>query len=182
MTILEYDADTYLGLTRVISGGQNGADLAGLFAAKEFGIETGGHCPKFCQTSSGPNFDLRDVFGLEETKSTSYPKRTELNVKNSDGTIRFASNFGTAGEILTLRFIEQYKKPNFSVQLSRTNEIDEREMAAQYIFNWIVGNSIRILNVAGNRDDIRQGIHFHQTLNILRAVFSRLEKWRKYGA
>ena len=32
-------------ITRIISGGQTGADRAGLAAAYELGIETGGHCP-----------------------------------------------------------------------------------------------------------------------------------------
>lgn len=177
--LLEYDDVPYKGIIKVISGGQDGADLGGLVAAYECGIETGGHCPRFWKTSSGPNTDLRDIFHLEETQSTGYPKRTELNVKNSDGTIRFASNFATAGEVLTLKFIEQYQKTHFSVLLSPANEYDIPQ-SAQYIFNWVVGNSIRVLNVAGNRDDIRRGYHYHQTLNILKEVFSQLEKWRSY--
>lgn len=172
MSLLEYP---YTRLGRVISGGQDGADLGGLEAAWDFNILTGGHCPKFYRTSSGPNLDLRDKFGLIETDATNYQKRTGLNAKNGDGTIRFASDFSTAGEQLTLRFIKQYDKPYFDVNLP----VLEFEYAELYqrIGQWIVDNRITTLNVAGNRDkDRRQGFHFKQTYIILTGVFMWLKE------
>ncbi len=96
---------------KVCSGGQNGADQAALRAAKLCQIPTFGEMPKGCRTLDGPRFDLLEEFNLTENAHYSYPPRTEVNVKNSDGTIRFASNFSSAGERCTLKFIKWHKKP-----------------------------------------------------------------------
>jgi hypothetical protein len=85
-------------LIKVISGGQCGVDKAGLVAAQLAKITTGGTAPKGYRTLDGNDLDLRDVFGLSEHWSYSYPPRTENNVKDSDGTVRFALNFRSAGE------------------------------------------------------------------------------------
>ena len=93
-------------LRKIISGGQTGADRAGLAAAALLGLETGGTAPQGYRTMEGSDFDLRDTFGLKEHWSSAYPPRTECNVKDSDGTIRIARDFDSAGERLT-KLIQQ---------------------------------------------------------------------------
>ena len=166
-TLIEYP---YTGLIKVISGGQDGADLGGLEAAFECGISTGGWCPRYCRTASGTNEELVSKYGLVETLSGAYPVRTNLNVKDSDGTIRFASDFSTAGEICTLNFINKHKKPYLDINVLAEN-IDYHTN----IINWINDNKISIVNIAGNRDKYaRRGFHYLRTYEILKYVFKQI--------
>jgi hypothetical protein len=89
-------------LKKVISGGQVGADLGGLAAAKSLCIPTGGFAPQGYRTANGVNLELRDIFGLIECPTSDYKSRTYLNVLNSDATLRFAGDFDSPGEKCTL--------------------------------------------------------------------------------
>lgn len=134
-------------IIKIISGGQSGADQAGLFTARQFGISIGGHAPKHYMTSNGPNLDLLYTYGLEECEG-GYAERTYLNVKNSDCTLRFAYKFDTPGEICTLKAIRQYRKPFYDIDLKVDIDIDK-------IVNWfnaVFNDNKIILNVAGNRN------------------------------
>ncbi len=171
--LLFFDDVPYNGLKRVISGGQDGVDIAGLYAAFDSKIEVGGHCPRFYRTCTGQNLELRDKFNLEETESTNYQRRTELNVQNSDGTICLASDFGSPGEVLTQKFIKKYNKHNYNVKLPQQNY----ESEIVNITKWIMDNQISILNVAGNRDkDRRFGFHFNTSYDILMNVFKTVKE------
>jgi Circularly permutated YpsA SLOG family len=70
---------------KIVSGGQTGADQAGLRAARAAGIETGGWAPKGWDTEDGPAPWLED-FGLIECPVTGYPARTEANGLKPFGT------------------------------------------------------------------------------------------------
>jgi hypothetical protein len=135
---------------KIISGGQTGADFGGLLAAKQYGIPTGGMIPNGFLTENGFQPELAEL-GLVETKSDKYPQRTFDNVKNSDATIRFARNFQSAGEKLTLKAIHQYNKPYFDVDFDDSDPVDQ-------VVNWIKEHNIQILNVAGNRESKAPGI------------------------
>jgi len=114
------------------------------------GLETGGWVPLGYLTEVGPDPALKQ-FGLLETKTDKYPPRTEANVRDSDGTIRFAVSFTTAGERCTLKAIRWCGKPYFDVDLRKPPPI---EAACE----WIVQNKINILNVAGNKESTCPGI------------------------
>lgn len=128
----------------VQSGAQAGVDQAGISAAYYLGIKTGGTSPKGYRTLYGNMPNLKK-FGIIEHESEDYAPRTFCNVKNSDGTIRFAYDFESAGEICTLKAIKQYNRPYFDFDLN-----------SDYLFqvfdaiDWINDNNIEILNVAGN--------------------------------
>jgi hypothetical protein len=59
---------------RIISGGQTGADQAGLEAAERLGIPTGGFMPKGFHTETGPRPVLAARYGLVETATEDYRK------------------------------------------------------------------------------------------------------------
>ena len=139
-------------VTKIISGGQTGVDTIGLQVAKELGIETGGKAPKGFLREEG--YDKEDIasYGLEEitdeeqadyTKRTSktdpYTARTELNVRNSDGTVYFHVGSDTAGLIATRRSAKEWNKPFIE------------NPTAEELRQWIKDNNIKTLNVAGNR-------------------------------
>jgi hypothetical protein len=130
-------------LKKVISGGQIGTDQAGLMAAARYGIATGGWMPRGFRTVTGPDPVLAARFGLREHPSEEYPERTELNVRISDGTIRFAANWNAAGEICTLKFIRQHHKPFLDVDIKKPRPVEE-------VAGWIRREGIKTLNVAGN--------------------------------
>lgn len=152
-------------LKKVISGGQTGADQAGLYVAGDRGIEVGGWAPKGWLTSVGPNFLLKFI-GLKEHKG-GYKERTWENVKDSDGTIRLAVSFTSPGEICTLNAIKHYKKPRKDVDLLKPPP--HKEVAA-----WIIRNRIQVLNIAGNTEG-KYPI-FELTKKYLTKVFDILEE------
>ena len=151
-------------LKKVISGGQSGADQAGLYAAKSFGFETGGWAPKGWKTSEGKKQGLlQTVYGLKEHKS-GYVKRTWSNVEDSNATIRLAYNFNSPGEKCTLNAIKRYKKPFIDVDLNNPQP-------AEVISKWIKDNDIEVLNIAGNTQPTHGPNIFREVLNYMRVVF-----------
>lgn len=137
-------------VTKIISGGQIGADIAGLRAAKKAGVKTGGWAPRTYRTLAGSNYELRDVYGLDEHSEPEYPPRTYLNVLESDGTVRFAYNFTSPGEFCTAKAVRKYNKPCFDVVMYQDHF--GWEMIPDYtVFAvWLEDKSISVLNVAGN--------------------------------
>lgn len=131
-------------LRRVISGGQIGADIAGLRAAAECGIETGGHMPKGFRTKVGPRPDLESEYGVVETDSDRYPPRTALNVKNSDVTLRIAKNFDSPGEKLTAALCERMGRPCFDVGWDG----EKFDVEPNVVASWL--SPYETINVAGN--------------------------------
>lgn len=73
-----------MSLKVIISGGQTGADRAGLDAAMEAGFSVGGYCPKGRLAEDGR---VPDHYPLIELTKGGYPARTEKNVVESDGTL-----------------------------------------------------------------------------------------------
>ena len=53
-------------IKKLISGGQTGADRAGLEAAESLGIETGGWAARGFQTTGGKDVSLKNRFHLKE--------------------------------------------------------------------------------------------------------------------
>lgn len=139
-------------LKRIVSGGQTGADIAGLEVAKKFGLETGGTMPFGYLTLDGCKPEYKELYGIQDHRSSSYVPRTRKNVKDSDGTIRLAYKFESAGEICTLKAIQNYKKPHIDVDLNDPRPVVD-------VIHWLGENSIEILNIAGNSEKTHCGTH-----------------------
>lgn len=136
-------------LKKIISGGQTGADQAGLRAGKALGIETGGWIPKGRRTDDGPMVvAMFEDLGLKEHTSWAYPPRTEQNVLDSDGTVLFG-NMDSPGCKLTIKLCKQHKRPY------TTNPTTEE------LRTWIDTNGTETMNVAGNRERTNPGIEAH---------------------
>jgi hypothetical protein len=138
-------------LKKTISGGQTGADTGGLWAGRITGLETGGTAPKGWLTEDGPREEFLRSFGLVEHAVAGYPARTEKNVSDGTATIRFAVNFGTAGERCTLRFCQKHDRPVCSIDVLNPKPIDE-------VIEWLEQNDVEVLNVAGNREKTCPGL------------------------
>ena len=132
-------------ITKIVSGGQTGADRAALDFALTHHIPHGGWCPKNRLAEDGP---IGKIYQLKETPSSGYEERTEWNVRDSDGTVIFSlAPRLSGGSLMTKRFAHQLEKPELHLSQSKMSV----EKAAQLLMNFIKKNHIRVLNVAGPR-------------------------------
>ena len=140
-------------LIKVISGGQTGADQAGLYAARLVGLETGGTAPLNYRTNGGFDYTLRDVYGLAEDSSFGYKPRTIKNVSNSDGTIIIAKNVNSPGCNLTKSAAKAKRKPLLVIPVP-DRMLTPTELAANVaqIISFLQANTIHVVNIAGNRE------------------------------
>ena len=152
-------------IRKVISGGQTGADQAGLDAAMRAGVEHGGFVPKGRRTEKGP---LSDKYEMDEDSSNSYEGRTLKNVLASDGTVVFAHGKLTGGSRLTREYARKNGRPCLVVNLNSAGP----GKAAQKLQQWIEENRIEVLNVAGPRESKDPGI-YQVVFEILQRVFVR---------
>lgn len=141
---------------KICSGAQTGADIAGLIAAKKFGLQTLGWMPVNFMTEQGPKPHWAQEFNLKETKSignmgANYNARTENNVRDSTATIRFATDFNSRGEQCTLRAIKKFNKPYLDIDVNNP-------LPAKQVVEWLIENKVGILNIAGNRESKSPGI------------------------
>lgn len=144
-------------IKKVISGGQTGADMGGLFGAyKVPDIETGGWAPKGFRTEAGPKQILGTRYKLKETKSSTYPPRTKRNILNSDGTLWFGST-KSLGAGLTLRLCHKHNRPVKRIRYNTKNHrLSKHEIPG--LVKWVRRHNIEVLNVAGNRESKNPGI------------------------
>jgi hypothetical protein len=139
-------------IERVISGGQTGADQAGLVVAKRLGIPTGGCMPKGWPTEAGPRPGLGVAYGLEEADTAAYPGRTERNVLASDGTVVFG-DARSRGSMLTARLCRRHAKPCLLVPLG-----SDPIGAAGMLRAWIGEHGVRTLMSPATPPARRQGL------------------------
>lgn len=140
-----------MSLKKIVSGGQTGADRAGLDAAICVGIEHGGWCPKYRRSEDGA---VPRCYKLAETTSWKYPERTLKNISESDGTVIFFSGDKlSGGSRLTVNNCRWLKKPFLLLPLGRLDHAGEQFAA------FVETNDISVLNVAGSRESVCPGIH-----------------------
>jgi hypothetical protein len=137
-------------LTKIISGGQTGADQGGLQAAAELGIPTGGKMPKGFRTERGPQCGLGPLYGLEELASHEYAPRTRYNVVDSDATVIFGK-VSSPGSRTTRKMCIDSKKPYLVIE-------DCKETSLRLFTEFLAMYKVKILNVAGNRESRNPGI------------------------
>lgn len=140
----------------MVSGGQTGADRAGLEAALELGIPIGGHCPKGRRAEDG---QVPRRYRLTPTASSDYRVRTALNVARSNATVVFTFGPPTSGSRLTIKEAEQLGKPVLHVDLDEPDPVTR-------VQNFLVEYQPRTLNIAGSRESGAPGI-FEATLRVL---------------
>jgi len=138
-------------LSKIISGGQTGADRAALDWAIKRGKAHGGWCPKGRKAEDG-TIDWR--YNLVETPSEDYSQRTEWNVRDSDGTAVFSIRRELrGGSLLTVEIAGQYNKTVIHLCAR-----DERTNHAQELRSFIEEFGISVLNVAGPRESDEPGV------------------------
>ena len=153
-------------ITKIISGGQTGADRGGLDAAIRCGLPHGGWCPQGRKAEDGA---IPSKYHLNEMASHEYLPRTKANVFDSDATVIFTYGPPTGGSLKTISYAHHLKKPHHHVDLLRTTPKD----AVNELMMWLAGDEqlndydeyeavppplACILNVAGSRESQAPGI------------------------
>lgn len=176
-TIIKPSQEMAHNVTRIISGGQTGADQAGLYAGKALGLETGGVAPMDWMTEYGESTWLAE-YGLTEATSKAltkwaeqardmslsqkersrawanlYMERTKMNVDMADGTIVFTEpGIDSKGSKNTIEYAldpKQGKNHPKPVLEFKTDRFTEAD--SKRLLNWLRENNITTLNIAGHR-------------------------------
>lgn len=135
-------------VAKIISGGQSGADRAGLDAAIDLGLLHGGWCPAGRRTEDGM---IPWQYKLEETSSPGYPERTRLNVRDSNATVVFTCGALTPGSAQTLNFAKTLGRPVLHVDIDMAGALEKFR-------TWLGYVKPSVLNVAGSRESKAPGI------------------------
>ncbi len=133
-----------IGVEKIISGGQTGADQGALDAAMACDFPHGGAIAAGRKTEAGP---LPEQYRLEELSSSHYPDRTAKNVRDGDGTVIVSHGELTGGSALTRDLAERMGKPWLHLDCAAT----PFEEALESLRSWCSAHRIRVLNVAGPR-------------------------------
>lgn len=133
-----------MSVTRIVSGGQTGADQAGLAVGGILGIETGGWAAKGWMTEDGPAPWLAHL-GLLEYPKPGYRERTFENAHDAQGTVIFG-DIDSPGSRCTINACKTYCR-RFLIN-PKPEQLRE----------WIVRVGVDVLNVAGNRASVNPEI------------------------
>ncbi len=159
---------------KIISGGQTGADLAALEAAKLLKIKTGGWMPHGFRTEEGPRREYAELYDLKEMRSfisvsLAYVKRSQNNVICSDATVAFkikdslgtdkTIGYCTSGTWACVSTNPKYPAARFKPVLVLTNcvLIDADPLSKEYrddiyaFCQFLLDHKVKVLNVAGHR-------------------------------
>lgn len=138
-------------LQKIVSGAQTGVDRAALDAALELSIPCGGWCPADRSAEDGT---ISTRYPVQALSSGGRRKRTEWNVRDSDGTLILVKGSLTGGSLLTHNLADKYGRPCLVVELDGTSTSHD-------VVKWITHRRIQTLNVAGPSESRCPGIYGH---------------------
>lgn len=141
-------------ISKIVSGGQTGADRGGWDAAIHCEIPIGGWIPlhRLAEDGAIP----AKYTGVQQTTSEDYLVRTESNVVDSDATVIFCYGLPTGGSKRTIAFTKKHHRPYLSVDL----KTPRKDVVAEVV-KWLKSECPAIvgtLNVAGSRESKAPGI------------------------
>jgi hypothetical protein len=156
-------------LFKVISGGQSGADLGGLVAARQLGLETGGTAGPLFSTTDGRQEALLGGFGLcaiplQSSWEQAFCARSMKNVDDSDATVAFRAK-SSAGTDKTIGYAVTGKWKTVSLSTAgRVLEFSSSschrpvlvvlrmdDESGEVVRAFLKKHNVGILNIAGHR-------------------------------
>ena len=167
-------------VTRIISGGQSGADIAGVRAGRALQIETGGVAPvgktgKLSSSKEKTKYgklvtdeEMRDL-GITEVEGPIpedggnwgeyYMRRTKANIDASDGTVIFTQpnlpktikGRGVSGTERTIKYATD-KADYPDPLIFNAEKFTDKDKTR--LLKWLKRNNIQTLNVAGPRQHV----------------------------
>ena len=129
-------------IIKIVSGGQTGADRAGLDWAIAHGIPHGGWCPTGRLAEDGT---IPAIYQLEEVPDGgSYRRRTKANVRDSDATLIISIEaLLTGGSKETVLFAKRLSKPWL--------HLHPKMAWKDALRDWLSKNQLGTMNIAGPR-------------------------------
>jgi len=100
-----------------------------------------------------------------------YPKRTEKNVLDSEGTVIISHGLLTGGSALTREFSKKHQKHWIHIDLKELTV----NQAAERLLHWIQKKEIKVLNVAGPRARKDPDI-YSKTFELLKLAFIEMRQ------
>lgn len=150
-------------ISKIVSGGQTGADRAALDIAIELGIPCGGWVPK---GRLGEDGAIPDIYpGMVEAPDAEPDTRTALNIKDSDATLILSHGELFGGSKFTASTAVQADKPWLHVNLARLSVPE----AVREVTRWLAATRPATLNVAGPRSS-DDPVIYAKTKRVLEAV------------
>jgi hypothetical protein len=191
MKNVKYNFEDYT----IVSGGQTGADIAGLQAARSLKFKTGGWAPKDWETTDGNKEAELRKYGLTE-HAGGYRPRTIQNVKDSDITVIVSRKWNSPGTILTMNACKRASKPfialredgsvylvdrlpelqvaiNKASKVKNDDDMDMTERTLTEIAKTLV--EYQTINVAGNAENNAPGIE-DKAYNLFYEIFWRMNQ------
>lgn len=173
---------------KVISGGQTGVDRAGLDAAYDIGVATGGFCTSDRRAEDGL---IPSRYNLSTVASTDYRVRTRANIEAADFTLILNRGELTGGTRFThsvcMKLEAKMHHTNFEpfdpVVFPQVH--NRHGVHAGYIFDTLhrrlpnLGGSLVdfTLNIAGPRESKFPGI-YHDAYGLCLVLFQLLKQYR----
>ena len=131
-------------MLKIVSGGQTGVDQGALAAALAAGADCGGWCPEGRLSEEGP---IPAMYPVVELPGAGYRERTLRNVLDSDGTAIIHDGELEGGTRLTWVYCNQHGRPGVLIDASALSH----DQAVAALVEFITGNDLKVLNVAGPR-------------------------------
>ncbi len=158
---------------RIVTGGQDGADLAGWKAAKACGLTVCGMMPPYFTASSGRHPEYRGLYGAIDLDpdpyrnllgeidadgwKQAYRQRTILNVQMSHSVVWFGNPWSPGGR-LTVKTAIDSNIDHYVVVNSAYNGGHGEPTLEDWIRSMMIGELEPTLMVAGNRESKNHGI------------------------
>lgn len=151
-----------LNIRKLISGGQTGADRAGLDFSLTQGIPIGGWCPRDRRAEDGV---VPLQYPLQEHAEASYQPRTVQNLAAADFTAIFSRAPLSPGSRFTLDQCRRLGKPHLWLRHFPDVGADAR------LLRWALREFDGVLNISGSRESKCPGMHQH-VLDVLRMAIA----------
>ena len=129
-------------ISKIISGGRTGVELAGLDVAVKLGIAHGGWASRGMRNDQGP---LAAQYGLQEVSALGFRYAMEQNILNSDGTLLVTRDRQTVETRYAVETALSHQRQLLHVDLTQYASFE----AASLTSSWISLQKITILFITG---------------------------------
>lgn len=152
-------------LNKIISGAQTGVDRAALDVSIALSIPCGGWCPADRSAQDGI---IPAHYPIQPLTSGGLRKRTQWNVRDSDGTLIVSTGPLTGGSLLTHNLAHMHHKPCFVVDLDSFTSTTTDD-----VWRWIESSKIETLNIAGPSEATSPGI-YERSFSYLQELLAKI--------
>ena len=150
-------------ISKIVSSGRTGVELAGLDVAAKLGISHGGWAPRGMRNEQGP---LPAQYGLQEVLSMGFKHAMEQNIMNSDGTLLITRGRKTVETRYAVETALRHQRQLLHVDLSQHSAFE----AASLTSSWVSLQNIKVVFVTGPSAAYDAKI-YDQTKKILETAF-----------